>query len=91
MKLTCLNPRTMPLMWVLGALLLVGTTGCGFQTSTAGQTLPSAYYLTDDIEFFPRGSETQLPNLRAAIAEYQAQREAVASGMQEEAPEPAAP
>ncbi len=50
---------------------LVGATGC--QVSLNGQTLPSPYYLQDDVQYFPSGPEFKLPReaaaLRAARAE----------------------
>ena len=50
---------------------LVGATGC--QVSLNGQTLPSPYYLQDDVQYFPSGPEFELPReaaaLRAARAE----------------------
>ncbi|QDT31258.1 hypothetical protein [Thalassoglobus polymorphus] len=62
------------------ALVLVGmlVSGglCGCQTQMGGQTLPSAYYLRDDVQFFPAGPEMQLPNLRLALEEYRATGEA---------------
>jgi hypothetical protein len=48
----------------------------GCQTTIGGQTLPSAWYLRDDIQYFPAGPETQLPLARQAIEDYKAgQRE----------------
>ncbi|WP_044304147.1 hypothetical protein [Rhodopirellula sallentina] len=51
--------------------LLTATTGC--QVSLNGQTLPSPYYLQDDVQYFPAGPEFKLPReaaaLRAAKAE----------------------
>lgn len=51
--------------------VLVGSTGC--QVSMNGQTLPSPYYLQDDVQYFPAGPEFKLPReaaaLRAARAE----------------------
>lgn len=44
----------------------------GCQTTIGGQTLPSAYYLRDDIQYFPSGPETQLPLARQAIEDYKA-------------------
>lgn len=56
---------------VVAAVGLVGSTGC--QVSMNGQTLPSPYYLTDDVQYFPAGPEFKLPReaaaLRAARAE----------------------
>jgi len=52
---------------------VVSSTGC--QTSINGQTLPSPYYLQDDVQYFPSGPEFKLPReaaaLRAAKAEEQ--------------------
>jgi hypothetical protein len=52
-------------------ICLVGATGC--QVSLNGQTLPSPYYLQDDVQYFPSGPEFKLPReaaaLRAARAE----------------------
>ena len=37
----------------VGAVLAIGVTGC--QIDAGGQTLPSPYYLTDDVQYFPTG------------------------------------
>jgi hypothetical protein len=42
----------------LGLLGSVGLTGC--QVTTGGQTLPSPYYLDDDVQYFPSGREFKL-------------------------------
>ena len=52
-----------------GAAGSVGLTGC--QASMAGQTLPSPYYLRDDVQYFPSGPEFQFPNQVRAIEEFQ--------------------
>jgi hypothetical protein len=53
------------------AICMLGlNTGC--QVQVAGQTLPSAYYLEDDVQYFPAGSENKLANETAAL---KAQRE----------------
>ncbi len=50
----------------LGTLFgLCSSTGC--QVSVAGQTLPSAYYLYDDVQYFPAGPENKLSNETAAL------------------------
>jgi hypothetical protein len=46
------------------------TSGC--QTTIGGQTLPSATYLTDDIQYFPAGPEFQLTNTVQALEDYKA-------------------
>ncbi|MEI8316364.1 MAG: hypothetical protein WCH79_00370 [Planctomycetia bacterium] len=52
---------------LLGGLALasVGLTGC--QVDIGGQTLPSAYYLQDDIQYFPAGPEFKLSKEAAAL------------------------
>jgi hypothetical protein len=47
------------------ALASVGLTGC--QVDIGGQTLPSAYYLQDDIQYFPAGPEFKLSKEAAAL------------------------
>ena len=47
------------------ALLAVGTTGC--QVDVGGQTLPSGYYMDDDIQFFPSGPDFKLSREAAAL------------------------
>lgn len=52
----------------LAALMVIGTlstTGC--QISVGGQTIPSPYYLSDDIQYFPRGPEFKLSREAAAL------------------------
>jgi hypothetical protein len=52
-------------------------TGC--QAEYAGQTLPSPYYLTDDVQYYAPGSEFKLAHEAAAMKE---QAEAVQSRAQ---------
>ena len=53
------------------ALAACSTTGC--QVSIGGQTLPSPYYMSDDIQFFPKGHEFKLQNEAAALQEARAE------------------
>ena len=56
------------LSWVLCAATLVcclSSTGC--QVSVGGQTLPSSYFLNDDIQYFPKGPEFKLTREAAAL------------------------
>ena len=50
-------------------------TGC--QVSVAGQNLPSAYFLEDDLQYFPKGPEFKLS--REAAAQKEARAEAKAN------------
>ena len=61
----------------MAGLLVIGclTVSTGCQVDVAGQTLPSPYYLTDDVQFFPAGPEFKLSNEAAAMRAYQEQAE----------------
>ncbi len=48
----------------------LATTGC--QVSVGGQTLPSPYFLSDDIQYFARGPEFKLTREAAALKEARA-------------------
>ncbi len=56
----------------LGLFAAVGATGC--QVDVAGQTLPSPYYMYDDVQYFAPGSEFPLPREAAAIKAYKAEQ-----------------
>ena len=71
MKLSRIS--TSPHALLLGALLAASALqGC--QTTVGGQTLPSANYLRDDVQFFPAGPEDKLFYQRQAIEQYNAGR-----------------
>jgi hypothetical protein len=59
-------------------LLTLASTGC--QTSVGGQTLPSAYYLEDDVQYFPAGQEFLLPNQVRALEEYRLTQQSLPGG-----------
>jgi hypothetical protein len=69
---TVLNPkpwcllRTM--MFGIGLLTALGLSGC--QIENGGQTLPSPYYMTDDVQYFPAGPEFKLAREAAAMKAY---------------------
>jgi hypothetical protein len=56
------------LFLALGLLASVGLTGC--QVETGSQTLPSPYYMTDDVQYHPAGSEFKLAKEAAAMKAY---------------------
>lgn len=64
------NQRRPLRMFLLGLGLLagVGLTGC--QTDFGGQTLPSPYYMNDDVQYFPPGPEFKLSREAAAQKAY---------------------
>lgn len=54
-------------------LIFMAVAGCavtGCQVDVGGQTLPSAYYLQDDIQYFPAGPEFKLSREAAAQKAY---------------------
>ena len=53
-------------------------TGC--QTSIGGQTLPSATYLDDDVQYFPAGPEFKLTNQVEAGLKYKLEQEQLRGG-----------
>jgi len=64
------------LSWILcmlGLLATAGSTGC--QVSVGGQTLPSPYYLTDDVQYYAPGTEFKLSREAAAMKAYKAEQE----------------
>ncbi|WP_425618240.1 hypothetical protein NA78x_001941 [Anatilimnocola sp. NA78] len=56
------------------AITAVANTGC--QVTEAGQTLPSAYYIQDDIQYFAPGPEFKLQREAAAMKAYKTDLEA---------------
>ena len=60
------------------ALAAVGSTGC--QGYYAGQTLPSGYYIHDDIQYHAPGPEFKLSREAAAQKAYKADLEAQQAG-----------
>lgn len=63
-----LNQRWRPLGKLVvgfGLLAALGLTGC--QVDVGGQTLPSPYYMQDDVQYFPPGPEFKLSNEAAAL------------------------
>lgn len=68
---------------LVGAMLVSATsTGC-LQTTIGGQALPSAYYLDDDVQYFPTGPEQKLSNQIRALERYKTQRQAEQQGLNE--------
>ncbi|WP_231936112.1 hypothetical protein [Bythopirellula polymerisocia] len=52
-----------------GLLMLLSLSAIGCQAEYAGQTLPSAYYLTDDVQYYAPGPEFKLAREAAALKE----------------------
>jgi hypothetical protein len=56
------------LLFGLGLSAGMGLTGC--QIENGGQTLPSPYYMKDDVQYFPPGPEFKLAREAAAMKSY---------------------
>jgi hypothetical protein len=61
----------------LAGLAAAACTGC--QVDVGGQTLPSPYYLQDDIQYFPAGPRMKLSREAAEMKAFQ-QEEALRAG-----------
>jgi len=57
--------RLLSILGGLGLLAMLGLTGC--QVDVAGQTLPSPYYMQDDVQYFPPGPEFRFAREAAAL------------------------
>ena len=55
----------------LGAVVVIGITGC--QVDVGGQTLPSPYYLTDDVQYYQPGPQMPLAKEAATLKAYHEQ------------------
>ena len=69
-----------------GGALSLAAAGC--QSSVGGQTLPSAYYLRDDVQYYPAGPEFLLPNQQRVLEQYKLEQAAIRGGLQPPAPLP---
>lgn len=61
--------KTSPTKIVAGLMLLASLASTGCQMDIAGQTLPSPYYLTDDVQYYAPGPEFKLAREAAALKE----------------------
>ncbi len=60
--------RWRSVLFGLGMLTITCLTGC--QIDAGGQTLPSPWYLQDDVQYFPAGPEMKLSREAAAQKAY---------------------
>jgi hypothetical protein len=75
---------------LLGCALL-GMTAVGCQATLGGQTLPSAYYLLDDVQYFPMGPEFRLSRQVEALEAYKLRQQGLEqtdAAAEEDAPTP---
>lgn len=57
-----------------GFCLAIGCFATGCQISVGGQLLPSAHYMTDDLQYFPPSAEFKLQNEANALENYKAEQ-----------------
>lgn len=62
----------------IGLVIALSSTGC--QGVYNGQTLPSPWYIGDDIQYFPPGPEFKLSREAAAMKAYKADLQAAQVG-----------
>jgi hypothetical protein len=55
-----------------GLLMILSLASTGCQMDIAGQTLPSGYYQTDDVQYYAPGPEFKLAREAAALKEQSA-------------------
>ena len=67
-----MKSRTLSLV-LCGASILGAVASTGCQSSIGGQTLPSAYFIRDDVQYFPKGPEFKLSREAAALKAARAQ------------------
>ncbi|MGA2032533.1 MAG: hypothetical protein ABSG68_09770 [Thermoguttaceae bacterium] len=72
MKVSILRRGLRPLLLGVGALLALGTAGC--HSDIGGQTLPSPFYMYDDVQYFPPGSQFKLSREAAALKAYNSEQ-----------------
>lgn len=77
------NRIALSLVFTLLCPLMFSAVGC--QTTVGGQTLPSASYLSDDVQYFPAGPEFKLSNQVQALEEYKLEREKLRAGLDDDA------
>ena len=65
-----------PWLLLVGSALL-STIAAGCQSTVGGQTLPSAFYLRDDVQYFPPGPEFRLSKQVEALEEYKLRQQGV--------------
>ncbi len=70
---------------VVAMLCPLFATAIGCQTTVGGQALPSAYYLKDDVQYFPAGPEFKLTQQVQALEQYKLEQQKLKSGIDDEA------
>ncbi len=61
------NQKWWQTMTLVGGALVISGASTGCQVAVNGQTLPSPYYLEDDVQYFPGAGDFKLPREEAAL------------------------
>jgi hypothetical protein len=72
------RPLARRLVCCAGIISAAAATGC--QVDVGGQTLPSPYYLKDDIQYFPAGPRMKLSREAAAMKQFKEEEALRAAG-----------
>ncbi|HQU43329.1 MAG TPA: hypothetical protein PK867_10995 [Pirellulales bacterium] len=75
------------LLGSFGLAAALGLSGC--QSDIGGQTLPSPYWQTDDVQYFPPGPEFKLSREAAAMKAFKQDAARAGQPVQPAAPAPA--
>ena len=74
MKTARKKSRLSMMLCGLGLMTLLGASGC--QVNMAGQTLPSPYWMYDDVQYFAPGTEFKLQKEAAQLQAFNNELEA---------------
>lgn len=72
-----MRPKAIRNLAIAGFALVVPLFATGCQTTVGGQTLPSAFYLEDDVQYYPAGPEFKLSNAEERYEKYRLQQRGV--------------
>lgn len=72
-----MRPKALTRLALTGLALVFPFFATGCQTTVGGQTLPSAWYLEDDVQYYPAGPEFKLSNLEERLDRYRLQQRGI--------------
>lgn len=78
-----MRPQALTRLAFAGLALVAPLFATGCQTTVGGQTLPSAWYLEDDVQYFPAGPEFKLSNLEERLDQYRLQQQGLADDVED--------
>ncbi len=78
-----MRPQALTRLALAGLALAAPLFSTGCQATVGGQTLPSAWYLDDDVQYFPAGPEFKLSNAEERYEEYRLQQQGLADDVQD--------